>query len=314
MKIVKNVNTEIENLFESQLADWETARNNYEALKQIKIKELDVDGAIFKVQFNPTRIISSAAKVDTKSIQERQCFLCAFNRPSVQKGVSFDGKYTILINPFPIFRKHFTIPDNLHQLQLIEGRFCDMLALAEAMTEYVIFYNGPKCGASAPDHIHFQAGNKGFLHLEVNWRKYITETLTETNGSKLYSINFAFPALVIETDNVNDGEMFFEAIYSALNINEGELEPMLNILAWFENGKWIAVIIPRVKHRPDCFFATDEENILISPASVDLGGVFITPLQKDFEKIEAKDVEHILREVCMNRHQFEELTRRIIYK
>lgn len=312
--MVKNVNTEIEILFESQLAEWETARNNYEALKQVKIKELNVDGAVFQVQFNPARIVSSAAKVDTKSIQERQCFLCAINRPSVQKSVRFDENYTILINPFPIFPKHFTIPDNLHQLQLIAGRFGGMLALAEAMTEYVIFYNGPKCGASAPDHIHFQAGNKGFLPLEVNWRKYITETLTENTGSKLYSIDCTFPALVIETDNKNDGEMLFEKIYNALNINEGELEPMLNILTWFENEKWIAVIIPRVKHRPDCFFATDEENILISPASVDLGGVFITPLQKDFEKIEAKDIEHILREVCMSRHQFEELTKRIIYK
>lgn len=303
---------DIEQLLIDQLSIWETAHNNFEALKQVKTKELDVNGALYKVQFNPARIVSSAAKVDAKSIQERKCFLCAENRPTVQEGIKFepngsDRPYTILVNPFPIFPKHFTIPLNEHQPQLIDGRFGDMLTLAETMSDYVIFYNGPKCGASAPDHFHFQAGNKGFLPLEKNWRKHIQETVIEEDTTKVYKINYAFPAFVIETADKTQCINHFERIYQQLAIKEGEQEPMMNILTWYqsspsenrETGSYSSIIIPRSKHRPDCYFAEGDENILISPASVDLGGVFITPLEKDFEKITADDIQSILDEIVL---------------
>ena len=164
-----------------QLAVWEKARNNYEALKQIKTKELNVNGAKFQVQFNPARIVSSGAKMDAESIQKRACFLCEENRPKEQVGLKvplggFRGQerlYSLLINPFPIFPKHFTIPDVEHKPQLILSRFGDMLDLAEYMKDYVIFYNGPNCGASAPDHVHFQAGNKGFLPIEKSGKNIL---------------------------------------------------------------------------------------------------------------------------------------------
>ena len=327
---------EIKQLLIDQLSVWETARNNYEALKQVKTKELDVNGAKFKVQFNPARIVSSGAKVDAKSIQERKCFLCAENRPKVQEGIEFNptqppqrggdyrisniftnnefllqnppfggrGGYTILINPFPIFPKHFTIPDVEHVPQLILGRFGDMLDLAEKMDDYLIFYNGPKCGASAPDHVHFQAGNKGFLPIEKEWRNHIVEKINDS----LFAVNYGFPTFVIETTEKEECVQIFEKIYQNLEIKEGEDEPMMNILAWFEGNKYVAVVIPRAKHRPDCYFADGEKNILISPASVDLGGVFITPLEKDFEKISAENVAEILGEVCLDEREFSPLT------
>lgn len=323
---------EIEQLLIDQLSVWETARNNYEALKQVKTKKLDVNGAKFKVQFNPARIVSSGAKVDAKSIQERKCFLCAENRPKEQEGIEFkpisnQKEYTILINPFPIFPKHFTIPDVEHVPQLILGRFGDMLDLAEKMDDYLIFYNGPKCGASAPDHVHFQAGNKGFLPIEKEWRNHIVEKINDS----LFAVNYGFLAFVINAPHPPKGGVnckilantLFEKIYKALPIKEGDTEPMMNILAWYEKasetppsggrgaGSFVTVVIPRAKHRPDCYFADGEKNILISPASVDLGGVFITPLEKDFEKISAENVAEILVEVCLDDKEFQEIIEKI---
>lgn len=166
MNKTSDMNQTIHHLLTGQLASWETARNNYAALSGVRVKELNVNGILYKVQFNPARIVSSGAKVDAKSILERKCFLCPANLPPVQKGIPFGGHYNILVNPFPIFPRHLTVPELAHTPQRIATRFTDMLELAEALTDYTIFYNGPKCGASAPDHAHFQAGNKGFMPIE----------------------------------------------------------------------------------------------------------------------------------------------------
>lgn len=307
-----------------QLSAWQTARDNYEALKKVKIKTLNVNGREFKVQFNPARIVSSGAKVDAKTIKERKCFLCAENRPKEQLGIFFNpnnseksslitslqtqgGFYTILVNPFPIFPKHFTIPDNQHLPQIILSRIGDMLELAKVMNNYVVFYNGPKCGASAPDHAHFQAGNKGFLPVEKYWRNYITEKINKN----LFTINYGFPAFAIETSDKKNAIDLFDKIYNYLPLKEGEIEPMMNLLAWYEDGKYILVVIPRAKHRPDCYFEAGENKLLISPAAVDLGGVLITPIEKDFEKISSRDVETILGEVCLGKDDFSKIVKSI---
>ncbi|MEG1539745.1 MAG: DUF4922 domain-containing protein, partial [Muribaculaceae bacterium] len=154
---------EIATLLEDQLLVWDTAKNNYDALKGVNVKELKLGQSTVKVQFNPARITSSAAKVDTKSLKERKCFLCKANLPAVQKGIAWGDNYTILVNPFPIFPKHLTIPCNDHVDQRILSRIGDMMEIATDLDEYTLFYNGPKCGASAPDHMHFQAGNKVYL-------------------------------------------------------------------------------------------------------------------------------------------------------
>ena len=268
----------VNQLFEEQLTNWPLAKNNYCVLKHVKVKTLEVNACRFLVQFNPARIITSAAKVDPKSISERPCFLCSVNRPAEQSGIPFKDDYQILVNPYPIFPMHFTIPTNEHTPQLIASRYGDMLDLALQLDDFIVFYNGPKAGASAPDHFHFQAGNKGVLPVETtqNWNN----------------------AIYIQSGNKHEMVHRFEQIYHSLPLQPDETEPKLNILAWCENQNLKTYIFPRKKHRPACFFAEGDDNMLISPAAVDLSGVLITPLEKDFERITGKMIENILKEIC----------------
>nr|WP_320057320.1 DUF4922 domain-containing protein [uncultured Bacteroides sp.] len=295
----------VEKLLSEQLQTWEMAKANYDALATVRVKELDVNGWLYKVQFNPARIVSSAAKVDSKSIQERKCFLCPANLPAVQKGLPFGGHYSILVNPFPIFPKHLTIPETEHVDQRIKVRFGDMLQLAKELEEYILFYNGPKCGASAPDHAHFQAGSKGFLPIEKEWKHKKTGKIASYKDAILWYLNDSVRAtLIIESEEKESATFLFNTIYDALELKPEEAEPMMNVLAWYEEGKWVTCIFPRDKHRPSCYFAEGDKNILLSPASVDMGGVFITPLEKDFEKITATDIANILSEVCISSNNF----------
>lgn len=288
-------------LLQSQLNEWDLAKNNFEALRNVKTKEFQFNGFVVRVQFNPARIQSSAAKVDAKSIQERKCFLCPNNLPKEQRGIPFGDRYQVLVNPYPIFPEHFTIPLYQHTDQLILDKYTDMLDLAKYLDKYTLFYNGPKCGASAPDHAHFQAGIKDFLPIEDEIGNMPKETVYK--GDKLnVSIlrNYLRNCFLIETSNKDEAGSFFNRLYPLLEIKGDDKEPMMNILTWYENGIWYSCIFPREKHRPACFFAEGEDNLLISPASVDLGGVFITPLEKDFEKITKDDITGILKEICIS--------------
>ena len=276
------------------------------------LKELNVNGILYKVQFNPARIVSSGAKVDAKSILERKCFLCPANLPPVQKGIPFGGHYNILVNPFPIFPRHLTVPELAHTPQRIATRFTDMLELAEALTDYTIFYNGPKCGASAPDHAHFQAGNKGFMPIEKDWRGQTAGKIADYRKAALWYLDDAPRAtLVIESTSKEDAADLFDIIYRSLDVKPEEDEPMMNVLVLYEADRWVVFVFPREKHRPACYTAEGEANLLSSPASVDLGGVFITPVEKDFLKITAEDVAQILSEVCLSATDFHKVRQRI---
>lgn len=303
---------EAKELLQSQLKEWDLARINFEALNCVKTKEVLFDGFKIRVQFNPARIQSSAAKVDAKSIQERKCFLCPNNLPKEQRGIDFAKNYQILVNPFPIFPEHFTIPTYEHTDQLIFNRYGDMFDLAKSLCEYTIFYNGPKCGASAPDHAHFQAGIKGFLPIENDIESLPKETIytTESTAASVLK-NYQRNCFLIETKDKEEAIRFFKLLYSLLEIKEDDKEPMMNIITWYENHIWYSCIFPRQKHRPACFFAEGEENLLISPASVDLGGVFITPLEKDFDKITKDDISLILNEICIDSQQMQSITDKI---
>ena len=292
------LNKEVKKLLHEQLNEWDLAKTNYDALQSVQSKDFDFGEFVVRVQFNPGRIVSSSAKVDAKTIQERKCFLCPANLPAVQRGIPFGKDYQILVNPFPIFPEHLTIPSLHHEDQLIFNRFEDMLDLAESLDEFTIFYNGPKCGASAPDHVHFQAGNKGFLLIEKDIKNVSKRIISENEEIKIYSLeNYLRNVIVIESANKKAVVDAFKQIYSQLEIKEGEKEPMFNVISWYEDGKWISCIFPRKVHRPKCFFAEGDDNIMISPASVDMGGVFITPQEKDFAKITAEDIKAILAEV-----------------
>ena len=287
-------------LLEEQKEAWDLVGTNYAALDKVKTKSYEIDGNCWKVQFNPARIVSSSAKVDAASIKQRKCFLCKEQLPAVQRGIPFGEKYQVLVNPFPIFPQHLTIPSVHHELQLIQAHYKDMLHLAQSLAHFTIFYNGPKCGASAPDHLHFQAGNKGFLPIEKEWKK--AQLVHDGAEAKLYALTSSIrQAFVIQSSSVAAADAIFQLIYQALPQKENEVEPMMNILTWYEDGMFVSCIFPRAEHRPSCFFATDEaKKMLISPASVDMGGVLITPLEKDFDHISASCIRQIMQEVCLS--------------
>ncbi len=292
---------DIKALFTDQLENWPQAKANYEALKNVKSKDFDFGKYSIRVQFNPARIQSSAAKVDAKSIQERKCFLCPANLPSEQKGAPFGSAYQVLVNPFPIFPEHFTIPTYQHTDQLILDRFGDMLDLAREIDDNTIFYNGPKCGASAPDHAHFQAGVKVFFPIEKDINRISKETIYSKEGITVYAITeYLRNFFLLQASDKDQAVSFFKQLYTMLDMKDDDKEPMMNIVAWYEQNEWYIAVFPRAKHRPDCFYAEGDDNLLISPASVDLGGVFITPLEKDFLKITEKDIETILKEICID--------------
>jgi hypothetical protein len=302
-------------MIHGQLRNWSLATTNYAGLQQVKTKTLVLPGgSVVKVQFNPERMRSSAAKVDVKSIQERPCFLCEKNRPAEQEGVEF-GDFTILINPFPIFTEHLTVPHSEHTLQLIAPYFSSMLELAKELNGFTLFYNGPKCGASAPDHFHFQAGIKGFMPVEADFRNGDYAQLVSTHqGVEVYNWS-GYNRGVISfkgSDELVIAELFKEVHAGLLKQQPEAIEPMLNVLAYYEDEHYIVHVFPRVLHRPACYFTEGDEQILISPASVDMGGVFITPRPEDYEKITSEDIAMILEQVCLSEEACQELLNRLL--
>lgn len=301
-------------LISSQIAEWPQAAGNFEALKNVKVKDLDVDGMHIKVQFNPARIVSSSAKVDAKSLKERKCFLCAANRPAVQRGIEWgpDGKYIVLINPFPIFPRHLTIPDQSHVDQLVVDRVEDMMDLAHDLDEYTVFYNGPKCGASAPDHMHFQAGNSDFLTIAEALENAELKTLA-TDGDATLALVDTLPlnVFVIDAADHKAGARLIRRLYDAIPVPEGEKEPMMNLLCYATPAGERLVVIPRKRHRPSFYGTEGEGCMLMSPASVDMGGVFITPRPEDYERVDADLIRRIFDELCLSNDEINEIASRI---
>ena len=278
--------------FESQLAEWEFARRNFEALRRIETKTFDLDGFLIRVQFNPARIVSSAAKVDAASVVARKCFLCSENQPPEQRGLPWGDGYRVLVNPYPIFARHFTIPAAEHVPQSIADRYGDMLALARCFDREVVFYNGPRCGASAPDHAHFQAVGKGAMPLEAEVGRFATEKVLEASGAAAYAIrDYLRGGFVIRSADASAAAACFGKLYEALEVLPADAEPMMNVTS---------CVFPRTKHRPACFYGEGATDLLVSPASVDLAGVMIVPRKDDFVKITAENIRAIFNEVCID--------------
>lgn len=293
----------------AQRISWPLAGANFDGLEKVEEKSFLFDEFEIKVQFNPERIRSSVAKVDQASIAARPCFLCAQNRPPEQEGIAFDDKYQILVNPFPIFRNHFTITSNLHTDQLFFSNVRDLFELARAMETYTVFYNGPECGASAPDHLHFQAGESAFLPIGNDF-----EILKNDQDKLLFSgektsvwafDNYLRKMISVETESIDEGIQVVETFYQNFaRMQPEKIEPLMNALCSWSEGKWTVHLFPRKAHRPWQFFAEGEKQILIGPGSVDFGGVFILVRREDFEKITREDVLNILDQVCLDQNDF----------
>ncbi|HLO57868.1 MAG TPA: DUF4922 domain-containing protein [Bacteroidales bacterium] len=301
---------EINELYSRQLNEWEFARQNYEGLKNVTIKTFQISRHNWHVQFNPKRIISTAAKIDQKSLNDRPCFLCENNRPPEQEAFSW-REYVVLLNPYPVFDRHFTIPTTRHIPQLIHGRFRDMLSLAEELDDSVIIYNGPKCGASAPDHMHFQAIPRNLLPVETGFDTAIQEAVC--GSTRLYRWeDFLSHPVTLTSNDPEELALIFEMVYHwlkrliiqpvgvRLDLTEFDHEPMINMLALYNHNRWVVHVFPRKSHRPRQYFAEEPEKIFISPGTIDMGGVLVMPREEDYNKISASDIIDIMEQVCMD--------------
>ena len=297
--------------FYNQLNQWQDVAKRFEELKDVQTRE--VGSAL--AQFNPARLVSTGAKIDKATLAKRPCFLCEKNRPGEQIVLPFGEGFDILVNPFPILPVHFTIPSRHHQLQAIAENYVQIHRLLRAYPQLMVFYNGPKCGASAPDHLHFQAGTSGILPLQRDWeRLYETSVpllqLNDTEG--IYEIkDYICPAFAIVSHTEKHDIELFSRLYEALPIKEDETEPMMNIVAWRSGEAFISVVFPREKHRPDCYSAEGEAQCLVSPGSLDMAGLMILPRQSDFEGMTSERAKAVLREVSLSDEAMAEVVKRI---
>ena len=315
---------DVEAFFESELNSWEAARQRYDDLQtQVQKRELPFGDSSLAVQWNPARIVSTAAQIDKASIAARPCFLCDENRPKEQHALMIRHHYQVLINPFPILPHHFTIPTRRHKPQNIWEHFGTMRHLAWTLPHHIVFYNGPLCGASCPDHMHLQAGSRGVVPIERDWELYENrlEKLYPLTGSGTQEMaeagntsqrcglfllkSYACPVFVIRSLPEEKDSLLCQRLYQALPVSEGESEPRMNVICWRQPGdesrsdEIITLVFPRKKHRPDCYSA----ELMVSPGALDMGGLFITPREEDFRKLTPEWAVEILKEVSMTEEE-----------
>lgn len=300
----------LERLYTRQLVNFPLARDNFKALEQVVCKTFQEEGFRLRIQHNPARIISTNAKTDTASLQNRPCFLCPSGMPEAQKGIPYGADYHIYINPYPIFPRHFIISSNRHIPQRIAGRFGDMLDLADDFRNYTVFYNGPASGASAPDHFHFQLASRHEMPLEAeaghsSLRKVIhqndTYTLATLEGylREVFILESASKAILMQA---------FERLQQAVGkVIPYEEEPRFNLFAWKEGDQWTVCLFPRRQWRPRQFYETGDRQIMFSPGCADMAGLIIAPRREDFERYTPALLTDLFRQVSITPHEKEEM-------
>ena len=287
----------ISRFFNRQLEVWTDARHRFRDLKHVETRQFSDQ---LKLQWNPARIVSTGAKIDKKTLGERPCFLCDKNRPKKQMSKQIDEKFHLLVNPFPILPVHFTIPARKHQPQLIYKNYGEMHRFISLHSDLMVFYNGPKCGASAPDHLHFQAGTNGILPLQTNWQRLsrnLTDIISLNDEEKISVVrDFIVPAFVIISKSAESDEALFRRLYKAMPQRGDETEPMMNIISWRKGEEFISVVIPREKHRPEAYFVEGDAQFVVSPGALDMSGLIITPREEDFRKLTEEKALSLLQE------------------
>ena len=292
-------------LLSEQKKTWQDLREGYEMLKEVRERDLDCSGFSVRLQYNPGRIKSSTADMGKNTSMERQCFLCLDRLLDGQKGVLYRGEYLILCNPMPVFPSHFTVSHLDHRRQAIAehiGTFLELMA--DFGSDWTVLYNGPKCGASAPDHLHFQAAPSGQMPIEKEiWEQKRLTLSKKVDGVLLYRArDLGREVIVLEGDASTAVGGAFKGFLNALKkvlLIDGE--PMMNIAGFYKEKLWRLVIFPRRKHRPDGFFKTGDARVVVSPGVIDMGGVLITPVEKDFDRLDGATVEGIYREVSLEK-------------
>jgi hypothetical protein len=290
---------EIEALFKRQLREWPQLAKGVEGLGRAKTRAVRIDWFEVFIRHIPHRMVSTTASVDLVSVAKRPCFLCAANLPAEEEGLQFDENFTIYCNPFPIVDHHLTIAHREHRSQLIAGQFGNMLDIAAALPKYFVVYNGPECGASAPDHMHFQAGARELFPIQKE-----TASLTGITVP-----NYARNVFLLRG---RDRSALIDRIDQAIDLlaeTTGKRpEPLVNIAVFHELDEWVTYLFPRGKHRPEVYYTGE---LTVSPASIDLCGIFVVPMAQHFEKITGDVVAAIFREVTLPNDQFQDVARKL---
>jgi Domain of unknown function (DUF4922) len=293
-------------LLKQQEATWLELREGIAALRSVELRDFNVKKSRVTAQFNPRRIVSTAARVDAASIGQRPCFLCPENLPVEEKGIEFGERFVVLCNPFPVVRNHVVVASVTHIPQRIDGNFGLLLDLTKELGEdYFAIYNGPACGASAPDHLHFQAALRGQLAIVEEARSWPSRRVSEIAASLIdYRVN----VLVARNSSREVLLAWFGEVYEKLSLLTCvEPEPLLNLIVTFGEGLWTVYLFPRFRHRAESYFAPHQERLTVSPAAIDLGGLLVVPEAEHFARITAADIERIYTEVTLDGERFSKL-------
>lgn len=299
---------ELNKFIKDQLSVWQLASSNFRALKTAPSRELDVFGLKCRIQYNPRRVISSTADTSPAAIASRKCFLCADNRPKEQFHLGFEGRkgrnYHIQINPYPIFRGHLVIVRDEHIPQEIWHHFPDMLDFAARYKDYLVFYNGPSSGASAPDHLHFQAIPKHNLPLEEVVDEFLDhpgEPLATVKDASLYKFDgYARGVFALKATTSKSLAKLFYRLLDCTDRGKGEEEPMFNLYAYVKNGEYRTIVVMRSAKRSHHFYSEGADHLTISPGAADIAGLFVAPFREDYDKADTALLEELLSEVCIS--------------
>ena len=288
----------IHNFVSDQLSSWQLASGNFKALDNVLVREVEVGGLTVKLQCNPARMISSAAKLSKEDIAKRRCFLCVQNRPQEQIWQVFKPEsgheYHILVNPYPIFPDHLVIAMSEHTDQTIKGRYEDMLALAKAHPDMTIFYNGPKSGASAPDHHHFQAAPASLIPLEI-----AVDACLEDAPLQHFN-KFTTGVFVIRSRSAEEATNVFYRLIDCAETPSGEPEPLFNLFTYYRDGEYRSIIVFRSRHRSHHYFSDGSDHLTMSPGCADMGGMFIVPVLEEYHKITPELLSEMVEEISLS--------------
>lgn len=304
---------ELDKFINDQLSVWPLAAANFRALKSARTRQLEVDGLLCTVQCNPRRILSSTADTTPQAIAARKCFLCADNRPAEQFHLKFEGRkgrmYNIQVNPYPIFPGHLVIVREEHIPQAIWHHFPDMLDFAMKYRDYTVFYNGPGSGASAPDHLHFQAVPRLSMPLERAVDAYLDkpgEVLASVKDATLYRYaGFAEGVFALKATTSKSMAKLFYRLLDCTDKVEGDIEPKFNLFAYCRDGEYRAFVTLRAAKRSHHYYSDGPDHLTISPGAADMAGFFVAPFEEDFEKVTSADLEEMLSEVSISREERE---------
>jgi hypothetical protein len=302
-------------LFSQQLFNWQEFAVAHMAMKGAWLREITSGPHTMLVQFNQGRTVSATAALDEKTIRNRPCFLCVHHLPAAQKAVLYRKNFLILVNPYPIFAPHFTVVHVNHEPQELTGHLDVLLALAQDLGDsFTVFYNGPRCGASAPDHHHFQVCPAGMIPAEKAWEEGERDILHAGVEGLSFGV-LKLPgrnALFMEGSAPGDLEAFLKRLVGAMGevMGTGE-EPMVNLICTRKGGRWRLLLFPRRKHRPDAYYREGEESVLVTPGAVEMGGLLITIREADFLKITPALAEEIYQEVSLPAGMIEEIVNRM---